>query len=93
MIRNYLKIALRRLIRQFSYTAINVIGLSAGIASFLLIMMYIQYHFSFDKHIPDIGSWHRVVQIQMAQGVGEQHVAVNMGPLSETLLEELPESG
>ncbi|MDO8897550.1 MAG: ABC transporter permease [Bacteroidales bacterium] len=91
MIRNYLKIALRRLIRQFSYTAINVIGLSAGIASFLLIMMYVQYHFSFDKHIPDIGRWHRVVQIQMAQGVGEQHVAVNMGPLSETLKEELPE--
>lgn len=91
MIQNYFKIALRRLLRQFSYTAINVIGLSAGIASFLLIMLYIQYHLEFDKHIPEIQSLYRVVQIQQADGVGEQHVAVHMGPLSETLVKDIPE--
>lgn len=91
MFQNYLKIALRRLLRQYSYTSINIIGLSAGIASFLLIMLYIQYHLSFDRHIPDIDNWYRVVQVQYAEGVGEQHVAYNMGPLSEALLEELPE--
>lgn len=91
MIRNYFIIAVRRLVKQFSYTAINVIGLSVGVASFLLIMMYIQFHLSFDHQIPEIDHLYRVVQIQQAEGVGEQHVALNMGPLAETLEEEIPE--
>lgn len=91
MFQNYFKIAFRRLLRQYSYTSINIIGLSAGIASFLLIMLYIQYHLSFDRHIPEMKSWHRIVQVQYAEGVGEQHVAYNMGPLAEALLEDIPE--
>ncbi len=91
MIYNYLKIAIRSLYKQLSYTAINVVGLSTGIASFLLIMLYIQYHLGFDSQIPDQDQWYRIVQIQQAEGVGEQHVALNMGPLSERLSDELPE--
>ena len=71
MIRNYFIIAIRRLSKQFSYTFINVVGLSVGVASFLLIMMYIQFHLGFDHHIPDIDQLYRVVQIQQAEGVGE----------------------
>lgn len=91
MIRNYFIIAIRRLSKQFSYTFINVVGLSVGVASFLLIMMYIQFHLGFDHHIPDIDQLYRVVQIQQAEGVGEQHVAVNMGPLAEALVDDVPE--
>lgn len=91
MIRNYFIISVRRLSKQFSYTLINVIGLSVGVASFLLIMMYIQFHLSFDHQIPEIDQLYRVVQIQQAEGVGEQHVALNMGPLSKALVEEVPE--
>jgi len=50
---NYLKIAFRNLFRQLSYTLINVVGLGTGIAAFLLIMLYIQYHLRFDEHIPE----------------------------------------
>lgn len=91
MLRNYFTIALRRLFRQFSYTAINVTGLSVGVAAFLMIMLYIQYHLSFDQHLPELDQWYRVVQVQQADGIGEQHVAFNMGPLSERLKSDLPE--
>lgn len=91
MFRSYLKIAIRNLTRQWSYALINVFGLMVGIAAFLLISLYIQHHLSFDKHIPEAHRLYRIVQVQQAEGVGEQHVAVNMGPLTETLLEDIPE--
>ncbi len=49
MIKNYLKIAIRSLIKQKVYTIINVLGLSIGIASCLLIVMFVMNEFSYDK--------------------------------------------
>jgi len=49
MIKNYLKVAFRSLIKQKIYTIINVLGLSVGIASCLLITMFVVDEFSYDK--------------------------------------------
>src|SRR5687767_14641138 len=49
MIKNYLKIALRNLLKQKVYTIINVLGLSVGIASCLLIVMFVLDEFSYDQ--------------------------------------------
>jgi putative ABC transport system permease protein len=48
MIRNYFKIAFRNFAKQKSYTLLNVIGLSAGMAASLLIIQYVKYERSFD---------------------------------------------
>jgi len=49
MIKNYFKTALRNLSRNKSFTFINVIGMSIGIASCLLIFVIIQFELSFDR--------------------------------------------
>ncbi|GAA4447024.1 ABC transporter permease [Nibrella saemangeumensis] len=49
MLRNYLKIALRNLLRHKSFSFINIVGLSVGIAACLLILQYVSYELSFDK--------------------------------------------
>lgn len=49
MIKNYLKIAIRSLLKQRVYTVINVLGLSIGIASCLLISLFVINEFSFDR--------------------------------------------
>jgi putative ABC transport system permease protein len=49
MLKNYLKVALRSLIKQRIYSIINILGLAIGIASALLITLYVQYEFSYDK--------------------------------------------
>jgi putative ABC transport system permease protein len=38
---NYLKIAVRRLLRQKSFSGINILGLSTGLAACLLIFQYV----------------------------------------------------
>lgn len=55
MIKNYFKIAWRNLFRNKVYGTINIIGLAIGIASFILILLYMNYELSYDK-------WHASLQ-------------------------------
>ncbi len=48
MLRNYIKIAIRNLLRYKGYTAINILGLAIGMACVILIMLYVQREVSFD---------------------------------------------
>jgi putative ABC transport system permease protein len=50
MFTNYLKTALRSMRRNTFTTAVNVAGLSIGVAVCLLLMLYVRYETSFDKH-------------------------------------------
>lgn len=50
MFSNYLKIAVRNLLRYKGYTSINLIGLAAGIACFVLIGLFVQDELSYDRH-------------------------------------------
>ncbi|MEK6480370.1 FtsX-like permease family protein [Catalinimonas sp. 4WD22] len=52
MIKNYLYIALRNLLRNRIYTLINLLGLAIGISASLLMLMYIQQKLSFEKSFP-----------------------------------------
>ena len=49
MIKNYLTVALRNLMRHKLYTSINVSGLAIGLACGILILLYIQQEFSVDR--------------------------------------------
>ena len=91
MILNYIKLGIRNLIHQKIYSLINIVGLSIGIAAFILIFLHIQYELGYNKQIPESERLYRCVEIQQAPGVGEQHVAVTMGPLAEALKTDFPE--
>ncbi|RBQ03337.1 ABC transporter permease [Pedobacter miscanthi] len=48
-----LKIAFRNLLRNKSYALINILGLSIGMTSCILIFIFIQFQLSYDKHFKD----------------------------------------
>ncbi len=49
MFKNYLKIAIRNLIKYKKYSLINISGLAIGLASVMLILIWVQDELSFDK--------------------------------------------
>lgn len=49
MIKNYIKVALRSLMRHKGYTFINIFGLSVGIAAATLILLYSESELSYDR--------------------------------------------
>ncbi|HET6568638.1 MAG TPA: ABC transporter permease, partial [Rhodothermales bacterium] len=61
MFRNYLKIAFRNLLRQKVLTSINVAGLSIGVACCLLLFLYIEHEWAYDRFHVDAGRIFRVV--------------------------------
>jgi putative ABC transport system permease protein len=52
VIGNYLAAAIRNLLRNRAYTAINLIGLSLGFAAALLIALYVRDELSYDRFFP-----------------------------------------
>ena len=50
MIKNYLKIAWRSLVKSRLFTALNLLGLALGLTVSLLLMLYVKDELSFDKY-------------------------------------------
>jgi putative ABC transport system permease protein len=70
MFRNYFKTAVRNLLRNKSYAAINIVGLAVGIAACLLIFLVVQFELSFDNFHPNKEKVYRVVsEFNSADGV------------------------
>ncbi|UZR94921.1 ABC transporter permease [Chondrinema litorale] len=60
MIKNYLLISLRNLLRHKSFSTINVLGLATGLACCLLILQYVHYELSYDKYNDKVDRIYRV---------------------------------
>ncbi|MCF7793198.1 MAG: ABC transporter permease [Candidatus Cloacimonetes bacterium] len=90
MFKNYLKIALRNLIRQKGYSAINIIGLAIGISCTMLLSLWIVDELSFDTFHENKDRIFRVLEHQEYSSQSME-VAVTPGPLAAALKENFPE--
>ncbi|GCC53339.1 ABC transporter permease [Chryseotalea sanaruensis] len=61
MLRNHLKIAFRNLLKQKTFTLINAFGLAIGVASCVLLGLYVNHELSYDKGFKDSDRIHRIV--------------------------------
>lgn len=53
MLRNYFNVAFRGLLKNKLYSSINIFGLAVGLASCLLILLFVRDELSYDAWIPD----------------------------------------
>lgn len=60
MLKNYLKVAYRNLVKNKVYTAINIFGLTLGFVCCILIMLFVKDELSYDKFFPNHENIHRV---------------------------------
>lgn len=60
MFRINFKIALRNLLKNKAFAAINVIGLALGLCSFVLLLLYIQFEKSYDRWDPELEQVYQV---------------------------------
>jgi putative ABC transport system permease protein len=68
MFRLNLKIALRNLWKNKGFTLINVGGLAIGLASCMVLLLYVAYEWSFDKQFTDADKTYVVYQNGAANG-------------------------
>ena len=90
MLFNYLKIALRNIRRQKFYAFINITGLTIGLITSLLIILYVVDEFSYDKFHKDANSIYRVNLMGRMSGQ-EFTSAYSSAPIAAGFTEEIPE--
>ncbi|MBO0930846.1 ABC transporter permease [Fibrella aquatilis] len=90
MFRNYLKIAWRNLVRNKAFSAINIVGLAVGLATCLLIGLFVLDELSYDRFNEKADRIVRVWFEGKIQGnsVNEAHV---MPPVAATLRANYPD--
>ncbi|NII25221.1 FtsX-like permease family protein [Pseudoflavitalea sp. X16] len=91
MIRNYLKIAWRNLLRHKSFSLINILGLSAGIAACIVIFLYVQYELTYDGHNTKADRIARVVSALHAPGSADMEFGTSPYPMADALKRDFPE--
>ncbi len=92
MFRNYFKISIRNLYKQKLYSAINIGGLTVGLASFILIFLYVQHEFSYDRSFDKANRIYRIFQRQQGNVyMGSDYFGVTPEPLAAALMEAYPE--
>ncbi|MBX7153001.1 ABC transporter permease [bacterium] len=90
MVLNYLKIALRNLFKNKTYSAVNILGLAIGIASCVTILLYVQYELSYDRFHQNAHRIYRVTESILQNGVGETSATTPI-PFAKTFAEDHPD--
>jgi putative ABC transport system permease protein len=90
MIRNYIKTALRSLLKNKGFTFINTFGLALGLASFLLIVFYVVDELSYDRYNTKYDRIYRVNTDLKYHGTVTSY-ATTAVPVAAALKSEFPE--
>ncbi len=90
MLKNYIIITLRNLWKNRGYAAINIFGLSIGLAASIMIMIYVVNELSFDKFHTNSDRIYKV-WVSGMMPTGELNDAVTAGPMAGALLNDYPE--
>jgi len=90
MLKNFLIIAYRILIRHKVFSLINISGLAIGITSAILILLYVQDELSYDKFHENADQIYRVGLQATSQG-NEIVVALSCLPMAPVLARDYPE--
>ena len=91
MLKSYFKTALRAMRRHLGYTSINIIGLTVGLAAFLVLVLFIRYSLSFDQFHEAADRTYRLVSVSVPDEGEPVYDAHMPEPLAPALGATIPE--
>jgi ABC-type antimicrobial peptide transport system permease subunit len=85
MFKTYFKLAYRNILKDKAYSVLNISGLAIGLASSILILLWVQNELSFDKFLTNAGQIYRV-----ASDFGDAKTAANSAGLPAGIKAAIP---
>jgi len=85
MLKTYFKLAYRNIIKDKAYSIINITGLAIGLASSILILLWVQNELSYDKFHTNAGQTYRI-----ASDFGDSKSAANSAGMPAGLKAQMP---
>jgi len=90
MLKNYVRVAVRHLVRNKFFSLINIMGLAVGMTACALIFQYVRFETSYDSFHTKADRIYRVVTDAVTQGK-TIHGGVTTAPVGINLVKDLPE--
>jgi putative ABC transport system permease protein len=90
MLRNYIKVAFRRLAKNRFYTLINLLGLSVGFAAVLIIFLFVKKERSFDKFHTKLDRIEHLVTV-ISRESGETRTTSTSAPIVPEVIVNFPQ--
>lgn len=91
MFKNYLKVAIRQLLKNKTQSIILVGGLAAGMTACILLLQYVSYELSFDNFHSKRDQIYRVVNERIQNGKTIQKGTITYPTIGATLQKDYPE--
>ena len=91
MIRNYLLVAFRNVLKNKVFSGINVFGLGIGLAACLLILQFVMVELSYDKFHSKLDRIYRVTNDRFQQGKLIQHGTITYPTIGPAMAKDFPE--
>ncbi len=89
MLKNYLKIALRNILKHKATSFINIVGLSVGMACCILILLFVQFELSYDKFQKNGNNIFKVLDQSNYNGISyDNGTPVPLGPTIKRIFPE-----
>ena len=85
MIRNYLLISFRNLVKRKVYSLINILGLAVGLAAVILIFLFVNNELSYDSFHKDADRIYRIAWMSGQPQTRTPH------PMAEAMVNDFPE--
>ena len=88
MLKNYLIVAIRHILKNKLFTFINISGLAIGMTSFILLMLYVYNELKYDRYNENIENLYRIIEYSKQTG---EYGAVEPVILKKYIVDGIPE--
>lgn len=91
MIKSYITLALRNLVKRRLYSIINILGLAIGVSVFLTILKYVDFELSYDHFHKDSRLTYRLITTRYLNGELRDQIPLTGFGIGPALKNDIPE--